>query len=67
MRRDIQTTPEARDERAMRHDARVEALLTRTSTEIDEWVESNVTTIAGVRAALKIVFRVLILLLRRVR
>ena len=40
-------------------------LLAARPAQIDAWVENNVTTLAGVRAALKLVIKILIILARR--
>jgi hypothetical protein len=48
-----------------RQDVTVRALVNRTPAEVEQWVDENVTSLAGARVALKIIARLLILLGRR--
>jgi hypothetical protein len=49
---------------ALRVDAAVQALRTRTPAQVDSWIDANVTDLASAREVLKILARVLALLAR---
>lgn len=54
-----------KDRAAIKKDAALMALVNARPAQINNWVDTNVTTIAGARVALKIILRMLAILARR--
>lgn len=65
MRRNVQGTEEQKATSAARADPDVAALARLRPDQVDAWVDANVNTIADVRALLKRVLKVVVVLARR--
>ena len=65
MRLDHKATADQKDRLALVKDTQVQALIDSTKAQREAWVDNNVTTLAGVRVALKLIFNMLVWLVRR--
>ena len=65
MRLDYQASPDEKDRALLVKDTQVQALINSTKAQREAWVDTNVTTVAGVRVALKLIFHMLVWLTRR--
>ena len=65
MRLNHQADIDQKDRAALVKDTQVQALITSTKAQRETWVDNNVTTLAGVRVALKLIFNMLVWLVRR--
>ena len=57
MRRDVTGSAEAKREDAVQNDPDIIELRNATPAQVNDWVDANVTTVAGARRALKVLFR----------
>jgi hypothetical protein len=65
MRRDLKAPPAIASEHKARRDTLVQEALTKTPAEVDAWIDSQATTLAGVRMVLKLLARIVLALARK--